>query len=113
MQDKLLTLVQIGPTFGSPLGQDASAGGVSLGQLITNAVTASIVGAGVVLLFFIIFAGFHMIGGSGSGNPQEAAKARQAATYAIAGFVVVFIAFWVIQLLEAVTGVHFVTAPGF
>lgn len=100
--------VPIGQSFNSPLGIDGT-----LGELIGNSVTAAIVGAGVVLLFFIIIGGFRMISSAGNNNPQEAAKGRQAVTAAVAGFVVVFIAFWIIQLIETITGSRFVTAPSF
>lgn len=102
--------VNIGKEFGSPIGQE---GGATLGQLIGNFVTASIVIAGVVLLFFMVFGGFKMIQGAGNNNPQEAAQGKQAVTYAVIGFVLVFAAFWVIQLIELVTGQKFITAPTF
>lgn len=104
-----LAVVNIQSQFKSPIGAQ---GGASLGQLIGNVVTAAIVVAGVVLLFFMVFGGFKMIQGAGNNNPQDAAQGRQAVTYAVFGFVLVFAAFWVIQLIEAIVGQNFVTAPG-
>lgn len=103
-----IAAVPIGQYFDSPIGRDGG-----LAQLISNSVIAAIVGAGVVLLLFIIVGGFRMISGAGNNNPQDAAKGRQAVTGALMGFVIVFAAFWIIQLLEAITGTPFVTAPGF
>jgi hypothetical protein len=102
------TGVKIGEQFRSPIGQT-----VTLGQLIGNVLTASIVIAGVVLLFFIIFGGFKMVQGAGNNNPQDAAQGKQAVTYALFGFILVFAAFWIIQLIEAIVGQNFVTMPYF
>lgn len=105
-----LAQIDIGQEFGSPIGRE---GGATLGQLIGNFVTASIVIAGVVLLFFMAFGGLKMIQAAGNHNPQESAQGKQAVTYAAIGFVLVFAAFWVIQLIEAIVGQKFITAPTF
>lgn len=108
-----LSQVPIGQHFPSRIGNDQLANPITLGTLISNSLSAALIGAGVMLLFFIIIGGFRMISGAGNSNPQNAARGSQAATAAVAGFVVVFIAYWVIQLIEAVTGTNFVTAPNF
>lgn len=105
-----LSQVNIGQSFNSPIGQE---GGNTLGDLISILLPASLIIAGIVLFFFIIFGGITMISGAGSGDAQAGAKGKQAATYALIGFLIIFCAFWVIQLLEAITGVKFVTAPSF
>ncbi len=101
-----LAQVDIGNKFGSRFGQD-----LTLGNLVNTLVPAAIVIAGVLLMFFIVFGGISMIAGAGSGDAQAGAKGKQAATYALIGFVVIFAAFWVIQLIQAITGQNFFTAP--
>jgi hypothetical protein len=54
------------------------------------------------LFFFILFGGFKMI--SGAGNSDQQADARKIITYAIIGFVIIFGAYWLIQLLGNVLG---------
>ena len=54
-----------------------------------------------------------MIAGAGQDNPERAAKGKQAATSALIGFIIIFAAYWIIRLIEIITGVAFITAPGF
>lgn len=100
------TGVPIGSTFGSPFGQ-----GSSLGDFISLILRLSFVIAGILILLIFMFAGWNVLLGAGNNDPQAAAKGRQAATAAAVGFVVVFVAYWVIRLIEAVTGVQFITGP--
>ena len=45
-----------------------------------------------------------MIAGAGKDNPEQTAKGKQAVTSAVLGFVVVFAAYWIVQLIEEFTG---------
>jgi hypothetical protein len=101
-----LAQVDIGGTFNSPFGQ-----GQTLGGLVSIILQAAIVIAGIILLFLFIFGGIGMIAGAGNNNPEQAAKGKQAVTSAVIGFIVVFAAYWVVRLIEVITGVPFVTSP--
>jgi len=48
--------------------------------------------------------GIGMIAGAGNSNPEQAGKGRQAATSAVVGFIIVFAAYWIMQLIEILTG---------
>lgn len=98
--------VNIGANFSSPFGQTKT-----LGDLITLATNTALIIAGLVVLFLMVFGGLSMIIGAGNNDPQSAARGKQAATYAVIGFVVIFVAYWVIQFIEAITGLNFITAP--
>ena len=76
-----------------------------IGSLVSVVVQASFVLAGVLLLFFFIFGGISIIAGAGKDNPEQAAKGKQAITSAVLGFIVVFAAYWIVQLIELITGV--------
>ncbi len=91
--------VDIGTTFGSPFGQ-----GKGLGDLVSVVLSNVLVIAGIVLLFFFIFGGISMIAGAGQDNPEKAAKGKQAATAALIGFIIIFAAYWIIQIVEKITG---------
>jgi hypothetical protein len=99
--------VDIGKEFGSPLGQ-----GKTLGDLVSIVVSASFVIAGVILLFFLVAGGISIIAGAGNDNPEQLEKGKKAATSAVIGFIIVFVAYWIIRIIEAMTGVPFITAPG-
>ena len=96
----------LGTTFGSPIGGD-----ISIGGLVGNLVTAAIVVAGIIMVFLFIGGGLMMIAGAGRNDPQGAAKGKQAITWAIAGFVVVFTSYWIIRIIEIWTGTVFITNP--
>lgn len=103
---KYLAQVDIGSKFGSPFGQ-----GKDLGDLVSFAVRGAFVVAGLFILFFILFAGFQVIAGAGQNNPDAAKKGKEAATAALVGFIIVFVAYWIVRIIEALTGVPFITAP--
>lgn len=98
-----LAQVDIGSSFGGFQGTTS--------DLITLFVRGSLVIAGVTILFLVLLGGFKIIQGAGSNNPQQAAQGKQALTYAVAGFVVIVLAFLIILILEAITGKTFVTNP--
>lgn len=105
---KHLAQVKIGEEFGSPLGQ-----GAGIGSLVSSAVSLAIAVAGVVLLFLLVGGGIAIIAGSGSDNPEQMQKGKQAVTSAIIGFIIVFVAYWIVRLIEVLTDTTFITAPGF
>jgi len=76
-----------------------------VGSLVSIIVNAAFVLAGIILLFFLIFGGISIIAGAGKDNPEQAAKGKQAITSAVLGFVVVFASYWIVQLIELVTGI--------
>ena len=95
---KLLAQVSIGSTFNSPFGQTKT-----LGDLTSLVVKAGFVISGVLILFFIILAGFQIVAGAGTNNPDSAKKGQQAASAAALGFAIVFVAYWIVRLIEVIT----------
>ena len=59
--------------------------------------------SGILLLVYLVFGGFLMI--TSSGNPDEAAKGQKIITNAIMGFVIIFASYWIIQIIEIITGI--------
>jgi hypothetical protein len=59
--------------------------------------------AGVLLFLYILFGGFLII--TGAGDTKQTDTGKQALTNAIIGFVIVFASYWIIQIVEIVTGV--------
>lgn len=98
--------MDLGSSFGSPLGRSISVGG-----FIGNLISAAIVISGVIMLFLFIGGGLSMIASAGSGDAQGAAKGKQAITWALVGFVVVFTAYWIIRIIEIWSGTNFLTNP--
>jgi hypothetical protein len=101
-----LAQVNISESFGSTLGN-----GKGINDVVSLILKSSFVIAGIVVLFFFIIAGFQMIAGAGQDNPEKAAKAKQAITGALTGFILIFVAYWIIRVIELITGVNFITSP--
>lgn len=77
----------------------------SIADLITVLLPNVLLIAGVCLFIIILVMGFRMMQSGGDGDTEGMAKGRQALTYAIGGFVLIFTAYFVIQLVEFLTGV--------
>ena len=67
--------------------------------------------AGVLLFILLIFGGLGVIMGAGGSDPKKAEQGKQAVTMALVGFGVIFISFWVIQIIGAITGIDFFNNP--
>jgi len=98
---KYLAQVPIATTFGSPLGN-----GKTIGDLVSVIISISFVVAGIVLLFSFIIGGISLISGAGQNNPEKLEKGKQALTSAVIGFVVVFTAYWIVKLIQQITGIE-------
>jgi hypothetical protein len=59
--------------------------------------------AGFILFIYMIAGGFMII--SSSGDSKKADAGKEALTNAIIGFVIIFASYWIIQIIEVVTGV--------
>ena len=97
-----LAEVNIGEKF---LGTNSKLAEVTaVGDLVTVVIRGAFAVAGIVLVVFLIMGGIGIISGAGSDNPEKLEKGKKSVTSAIIGFVVVFAAYWIVQLIEALTG---------
>jgi len=75
----------------------------NLGSVVSEALKYVFPFAGLILFFMLIAGGFQMM--TAAGNEESIQKAQKKITYAVIGFVVIFISFWLIKLLETILGV--------
>lgn len=94
--------VSIGQEFFGDSGSSLQE--VTISSFVSNALTASISISGIILLFILIGGGIAIIQGAGSNDPQAIDKGKKAATGALIGFIVVFSAYWIVKLIEQLTG---------
>ena len=66
--------------------------------------------AGIILFFLLIGGGFAIIASGGNAKSVEQGKGQ--ITGAIIGFLVIFAAYWIIQLVTIITGVPILTGSG-
>lgn len=62
--------------------------------------------AGVLLLVLLIFGGISIIMSAGGGDAKKTAQGQKAITSAIIGFLVVFASYWIIQIIQYITGLE-------
>ena len=82
-------------------------GGTTLGNIVSILVTYLLPLAGLLLLVYLIFAGFQYL--TSGGDPKKIEVAKQRLTSGIIGFIVVFISYWLVQLVAKVLGLTKIT----
>jgi hypothetical protein len=60
---------------------------------------------GLLLLILLIYGGLMYIIGAGDGDSKKAAQAQATITDALIGFAVVFSAYFIIQIIQVITGI--------
>lgn len=100
-----LNQVDIGDAF--KLKGNQGIGGVPAFTSIRSFVSAILpnifVIVGLVLLFLIIGGGIGLI--TSAGNPEAQQKSKGVITNALLGFLLVFAAYWIIQIIQVITGI--------
>lgn len=69
----------------------------NLASLVNAAQTYILPVAGILLFLFLIWGGFDFL--TAMGDPKKAEAARNKITYALIGFVIIFGAYWIVQLV--------------
>ncbi|TSC87666.1 MAG: Uncharacterized protein G01um10145_969 [Microgenomates group bacterium Gr01-1014_5] len=91
--------------YGAPFFNSNPKEGIKgVGSLVSVILSNVYILAGVVLLILFLWAGFKMIQSAGTRDAQKAAEAKNTLTYAVIGFLIIFASYWIIQIVEAITG---------
>lgn len=102
-----LALVEIGKKFVGMSNSNLT-DPTGIGMYVSNIITAAISISGIILLFLLIGGGIGMIKGAGKSDPKAVEQGKQAATSALIGFIVVFSAYWIVKLIETITGLNLI-----
>ncbi len=81
----------------------------TFGELVNVIVKNAFMFAGVITFVLLIFGGFGFIVGAGSGDTKRMEQAQKTITGAIVGLLIVVASYWIIQILEKITGVPLLT----
>lgn len=79
-------------------------GFATLGDLVTAFLPLALLLGGIIFFGLVVYAGFSMITGAGSGDAQAQEKWKQILTKGIIGLIIIFGAFWVLQIINFITG---------
>jgi len=74
----------------------------STSNLINNILPNVYIASGLVIFIMIVFGGFTII--AGAGNPDKIKDGSKTITSAIIGLLVLFASYWIIQIIQVVTG---------
>ena len=81
-------------TITSPVGF------TNIGSVISKLLPYIFVISGLILFFIIVMKGFEFLTSAGDSKKVESAK--QGLTAAIVGFLIIFVSYWLLQILEVV-----------
>ena len=85
----------------------------SPGALISALLPNLYILAGLILFILLLFGGFGIIMGAQGGNPEQAGKGKNAITAALLGFGLIFASYWIIQIIQWITGINILNPPEF
>ena len=73
-------------------------------EIINTLIPIIFILAGIVLLFMLVFGGFTIF--LSVGNPEKIKKGTGMITSALIGFLIIFAAYWIIELLQITFGIQ-------
>lgn len=103
IMSNLLAAVPIDPYLGPGT---VSSTFPTVGSLISVLLKNSLTLIGIILLVLLISGGLMFIISAGNNDSKKSAQAKSIITDALIGFAVVFLAYFIIQIIETVTGLH-------
>lgn len=89
----------IGENFGAPFREITQVGG-----LVSAIVANAYILAGIIFLILLVVGGITVISSAGNSDPQQAAKGWKIITSAFVGFLIIFASYWIIKIIELITG---------
>ena len=75
----------------------------SLGSLVSGLLPKILLLGGIIAFILIVIAGVGMIAKAGSSDTQGTENRKNILTYAIAGLIIMFGAYWILQLINYIT----------
>lgn len=84
--------------------------GRTISYFINPLVRASMILAGIISFILVLGGGFGMI--ASAGNAQQQGKGKQAVTAGVAGLLIVISAYWILEIIQTLTGVDILSGSG-
>ena len=104
---KLLAEVSIGKEWllgpQAPIGQAEQF--KTTGALISIILRNVYMLAGILVFVLLLFGGISIILGAGGGDPKKTGQGQKAVVAALTGFLIIFASYWIIQIIQFITGV--------
>ncbi len=78
-----------------------------LGGIISGLLPYLFAGAGLLLLFYLIYGGLSLM--LSRGDPKAVQSAKDKITSAVIGFIIVFVSYWLVQIVGTILGIEAIT----
>jgi hypothetical protein len=75
----------------------------TFGAVISAALNYIFPIAGRLLFFLIVFSGFKLL--TSAGNEEKMAQAKKSLTNAVIGFFIIFLSYWLVQIVSDIFGI--------
>ena len=75
---------------------------LTLGTIVSSLLPYLFVIAGLILLLYLIWGGFSLM--TSAGDPKKVESAKGKVTNAVIGFIIIFVSYWLVQILQVVFG---------
>ncbi|MBI4029507.1 MAG: hypothetical protein HY376_04050 [Candidatus Blackburnbacteria bacterium] len=92
--------VDVGTLYNSPVKSLTDVGG-----LVSTVVGNLYLIAGIIVFILFLWGGFEYIRGAGSDDRDAIGRGKKVIFSAITGFLIIFVSYWIIQLVEALTNI--------
>ena len=89
-----------------PAGSLPRQADLTLGDIISKLFPYVFVAAGLLLFGYLVMGGFELL--TSGGNPEKVKSAQGKITSAIIGFLIIFVAYWLVQILEIIFGLELI-----
>ena len=74
------------------------------GSIISSLLPFLFAGAGLLLLLYLLYGGLSLM--LSRGDPKAVQGAKDKITGAVVGFVIVFVAYWLVQIIGTILGIE-------
>ncbi len=81
--------------------------GGSIGDIVSEFLKYLFPLAGLLVLLYLLLGGFQLM--TSGGDPKKTQEAKGKITNALIGFVIVFIAYWLVQIVGTILGIEAIT----
>lgn len=78
--------------------------GKDLGGIISALLPYLFAGAGLLLLLYLIYGGLSLM--LSRGDPKAVQSAKDKITSAVMGFIIVFVSYWLVQIVGTILGIE-------
>jgi len=95
--------VETPTTIKGPLEASNFGNQITLGSIISKAIDYIFLFAGIGVLLMLLGSGFSFL--TSAGDPKKMEKAKSQLTNALVGFLIIFVAFWLVQALGIIFGI--------